>query len=322
MSQTRFILIDPLSPTGFETLNRLSEEGVPAAQVLLYTHVIGATRQVSYGEGVIKVQDISAYNPAEGDIVLNGAPVSKSKSLLQKIKDKGAKCYDLSGIWRKDPDTVFVQGQHDSPTKQLYLPNSVALHLIALLEPLKEAYGLKSVHVTAHVPVALAGQKAQDELFAQTRNIFMNVPFQPQEFPKQIAFNMIPQVGGFQESGQSEAEWEALVDVKRALGKGIAVALTCVYAPVFATQSLSVQVELAEETAPSDARRILSQAGLRVVDTSSDLEFVSPVEVQGEDEIYVSRVREEFSFENTLSLWSVADALRLSAAAYVRALRS
>lgn len=322
MSQTRFIFIDPLSPVGSEALNRLSEAGVPLVEVGVYTHIIGASRQISYGDETVKVQDITAYTPQAGDIVLNFASVSKSKSLLQKIKSAGAKCYDLSGLGRKDPDCVFVHGGHKDQGAQFYLPESVALHLIALLAPLKEAFGLRSVHVTAHIPVALAGQKAQDELFAQTKNIFMNLPFQPQEFPKQIAFNMIPQVGGFQESGQSEAEWSALVDVKRALGKGVAVALTCVYAPVFATQSLSLQVELDQETAPSDARRVLAQGGLRVVDTSSDLEFVSPIEVQGEDEIYVSRVREEFSFENTLSLWSVADALRISAAAYVGALRS
>ncbi len=169
--------------------------------------------------------------------------------------------------------------------------------------------------MSTYQSVSGAGKDGMDELFNQTRSIFVNDPITPEKFTKRIAFNVIPHIDVFMEDGYTKEEWKVLAETKKMLDPKIKVTCTAVRVPVFIGHSESVNIEFERPITAEEARDILREApGVLVVDKHEDGGYVTPYESAGEDATYVSRIREDATIENGLNMWVVADNLRKGAA--------
>jgi aspartate-semialdehyde dehydrogenase len=183
------------------------------------------------------------------------------------------------------------------------------------LKPLHDAATIKRVVVATYQSVSGTGKAGMDELFEQSRNIFVGDANAPSVYPKQIAFNVIPQAGDFLEDGSTTEEWKLVVETKKILDPAIKVSATCVRVPVFVGHSEAVNIEFENEITAAQAQDILREApGVMLVDKREAGGYVTPVECVGDYATFVSRVREDHTVDNGLSLWVVSDNLRKGAA--------
>lgn len=194
-------------------------------------------------------------------------------------------------------------------------PNCSTIQMVAALKPLHEAAGIKRVVVSTYQSVSGGGKEAMDELFNQTRAIYVNDPIVKEKFPKQIAFNVIPHIDVFMDDGSTKEEWKMVVETKKILDPKIKVSATCVRVPVFIGHAESINLEFDREISADEAREILKNApGVTVFDHRQDEGYVTPEECAGEDAVYVSRIREDSTIDNGLNIWVVSDNLRKGAA--------
>src|SRR5205807_3561728 len=163
--------------------------------------------------------------------------------------------------------------------------------------------------------VSGAGKETMDELFSQTRAIFVTDPVEPKKFPRRIAFNLIPQIDTFMEDGYTKEEWKMVVETKKILDPKIKLVATCVRVPVFIGHCEAVNIEFAQPITAEEARELLRKApGCLVIDKREAGGYVTPYECAGEDATYISRIREDPTVDNGLVLWIVSDNLRKGAA--------
>ena len=183
------------------------------------------------------------------------------------------------------------------------------------MKPLHDLFRIKRVVVATYQSVSGAGKEAMDELFTQTRAVFVTDPIETKKFPKRIAFNVIPQIDDFMEDGYTKEEWKMNVETKKILDPKIKVAATCVRVPVFVSHSEAVNIEFERPVTAEEARDILRSApGCLVVDKHEPGGYITPYEAAGEDATFISRIREDITVENGLSMWIVSDNLRKGAA--------
>jgi len=221
-----------------------------------------------------------------------------------------------------DPDVPLVVPEVNSGAVAGYTerniianPNCSTIQMVVALKPLHDAFRIKRVVVATYQSVSGAGKDAMDELFNQTRSIYMNAAVTREQFTKQIAFNAIPHIDVFMDDGSTKEEWKMAAETKKILDKNIKVAATCVRVPIFVGHGEAVNVEFEKEVSAAEAGDILRQApGVIVVDEREDGGYVTPVETTGEDAVYVSRIREDSTVDNGLAFWVVADNLRKGAA--------
>jgi aspartate-semialdehyde dehydrogenase len=194
-------------------------------------------------------------------------------------------------------------------------PNCSTIQMVVALKPLHELARIRRVVVATYQSVSGAGKEAMDELFNQTRGIYVNEPVQPEQFTKQIAFNVIPHIDVFMEDGATKEEWKMVVETKKILDPAIKVQATCVRVPVFIGHAEAINLEFETPIDEEDARDALrGQAGVTLIDHRLDEGYVTPAEAAGEDAVFVSRLRTDPTVENGLSLWVVSDNLRKGAA--------
>jgi aspartate-semialdehyde dehydrogenase len=194
-------------------------------------------------------------------------------------------------------------------------PNCSTAQLVVALKPLHDAAKIKRVVVATYQSVSGTGKAAMDELFNQSRNIFVGDSNEPEVYPKQIAFNVIPQCDVFLDDGSTKEEWKLVVETKKILDPAIKLTATCVRVPVFVSHSEAVNIEFDQPITPEEAREILRGApGCIVIDKREPGGYVTPYEAAGEDATYISRIREDATVENGLSMWVVSDNLRKGAA--------
>jgi aspartate-semialdehyde dehydrogenase len=194
-------------------------------------------------------------------------------------------------------------------------PNCSTAQLVVALKPLHDKAKIKRVVVATYQSVSGAGKDAMDELFSQTKAVFQINEVETKKFPKRIAFNIIPQIDTFMEDGYTREEWKMVVETKKILDPKIKLTATCVRVPVFISHSEAVNVEFEEPITPDEARDILRNApGCLVIDSHEPGGYVTPYEAAGEDATYISRIREDATVENGLSMWIVSDNLRKGAA--------
>jgi aspartate-semialdehyde dehydrogenase len=186
---------------------------------------------------------------------------------------------------------------------------------VVALKPLHDHFKIKRVVVATYQSVSGAGKEGMDELFNQTKASFVNDPATPEQFTKPIAFNCIPHIDKFMDDGSTKEEWKMVVETKKILDPDIAVIATCVRVPVFIGHSEAVVVEFEKPVTAGEARAVLRDApGVVVVDTREDGGYITPVECQGEDATYVSRIRKDPTVPHGLAFWCVSDNLRKGAA--------
>jgi aspartate-semialdehyde dehydrogenase len=249
-----------------------------------------------------------------------GSDVSKVHA--PRAAQAGCTVIDNSSLYRMDPDVPLIVPEVNAEALAGYRkkniianPNCSTAQLVVALKPLHDAARIKRVVVATYQSVSGSGKAGMDELFEQSRNIFVGDPNEPVKYPKQIAFNVIPQVDVFLDDGSTKEEWKMVVETKKILDPAIKLSATCVRVPVFVGHSEAVNIEFDKEISAEEAQNILREApGVMLVDKREDGGYVTPVECVGDYATFVSRVREDPTVENGLSLWVVSDNLRKGAA--------
>jgi aspartate-semialdehyde dehydrogenase len=307
---------------GREMLTTLSERGFDADEVVPLASRRSMGVEVSYGNRTLKVKALENHDFSDTDLCLMSAGSATSKEWAPKIAAKGCVVIDNSSYWRYDPDVPLVVPEVNADTivgfkkKNIIAnPNCSTTQLVVALKPLHDRAIVKRVVVATYQSVSGAGKEGMDELFAQTRAIFVSDTPEGNKFPKRIAFNVIPQIDVFMEDGSTKEEWKMVEETKKILDPRIEVVATCVRVPVFIGHSEAVNVEFEKAISADQAREILRTApGILVVDKRELGGYVTPFEVVGEDATYVSRIREDKTVKHGLSFWCVADNLRKGAA--------
>jgi len=306
---------------GREMLNVLMQRQFPISEVVALASTRSVGTEVSFGDGILKVKALDYYDFKGTDIVLMSAGGAIAKQWAPKIAAQGPLVIDNSSAWRMDRQVPLVVPEvnadalNDIPKGIIANPNCSTAQLVVVLKPLHDLFKIKRVVVSTYQSVSGAGKDAMDELFRQTRAVFVADPIEVGEFTKQIAFNVIPHIDVFLDSGLTKEEWKMVVETQKILDPDIQVTATCVRVPVFVGHSEAVNIEFERPVTAEKARAALRAApGILVVDKREDGGYVTPVECAGEDATFVSRIRKDPTIENGLNLWIVSDNLRKGAA--------
>jgi aspartate-semialdehyde dehydrogenase len=307
---------------GHEMLNILDERQFPATEVVAIASRRSQGKDVSFGDKTLKCQALENYDFTGTDIAIMSAGGSVSKEWSPKIAAKGAVVIDNSSVWRTDPDVPLIVPEVNADALAGYTkkniianPNCSTAQLLVALKPLHDLAQIERVIVSTYQSVSGTGKDAMDELFNQTRAVYVNDPIERNIYPKQIAFNVIPHGGDFMEDGYTTEEWKMTVETKKILDPKIKLTATSVRVPVFVGHGEAVNIEFAKPITDDEARDVLREApGILVVDKREDGGYVTPVECVGDYATFVSRIRVDPTVENGLALWVVSDNLRKGAA--------
>lgn len=307
---------------GREMLDILHERSFPADKVVPLASRRSQGTEVSYGDKVLKVQALDGFDFSSTDIALMSAGGDISKEWSPKIAATGCVVIDNSSAWRYDEAVPLIVPEVNADAIEGFRkkniianPNCSTAQLVVALKPLHEAATIRRIVVSTYQSVSGAGKEGMDELFTQTRAVFVADPIEATKFSKRIAFNVIPHIDSFMEDGYTKEEWKVLAETKKMLDRNIKVTCTAVRVPVFVGHSEAVNIEFENPITPDEARAILRQApGCLVVDKPEDGGYVTPYECAGEDATYISRIREDATIENGLNMWVVSDNLRKGAA--------
>jgi len=308
---------------GREILETLWEREFPADDVVALASSRSIGKTVSFGdEEEIKVQDLDGYDFRGTDIVLSSAGGAISADFAPKAGKAGAVVIDNTSHFRMDPDVPLVVPEVNADAlagfgrKNIIAnPNCSTIQMVVALKPLHDLARIRRVIVSTYQSVSGAGKAGMDELFDQTKGIYVNDPMVKEQFTKQIAFNVIPHIDVFMEDGSTKEEWKMVVETKKILDPAIKVSATCVRVPVFIGHAESVNVEFEDPIDAQTAREAWqAAAGVTVIDHRLDEGYVTPAESVGEDAVFISRVREDPTIDNGLNFWCVSDNLRKGAA--------
>ena len=318
----RVAVVGATGSVGREMLEILAERLFPADEVVALASRRSVGLEVSFGEKTLKVKDLETYDFSGIDLVLMSAGGKVSKEWSPRIGASGAVVIDNSSAWRMDSRVPLVVPEVNPDAIDGYdklniiaNPKCSTAQLVVALKPLHDKAKIKRVVLATYQSVSGAGKEAMDELWTQTRALFVNDEIVKEKFPKQIAFNVIPHGGEFMDDGYTTEEWKIEVETKKILDKTIKVTATCVRVPVFVGHSEAVNIEFENEITADEAREILREApGIMVIDKHEDAGYATPLDCVGEFATFVSRIREDKTVENGLSLWVVSDNLRKGAA--------
>lgn len=307
---------------GREMLQTLAERNFPADEVIALASARSVGREISFGDDkVLKVKDLATFDFKGVDIALSSPGAKISAEHSPRAAAAGCVVVDNTSHFRMDPDVPLVVPEVNPEAIAGYKkkgiianPNCSTIQMVVALKPLHDLFKIKRVVVSTYQSVSGAGKDAMDELFNQTRSIYVNDPVKPEKFTKQIAFNCIPHIDVFMDDGATKEEWKMTVETRKILDPNIAVHATCVRVPVFVSHSESVNVEFEKPVDEAAAREALKNApGVIVVDHRANEGYVTPVEATGEDAVYISRIRKDPTVKNGLAFWCVADNLRKGA---------
>jgi aspartate-semialdehyde dehydrogenase len=318
----RVAVVGATGNVGREMLEILHERLFPADEVIAIASRRSVGVEVSYGEKTLKCKDLETFDFAGVDLVLMSAGGAVSKEWSPKIGATGAVVIDNSSAWRMDPRVPLIVPEVNpdaidgyTKTNIIANPNCSTAQLVVALKPLHDRAKIKRVVVATYQSVSGAGKDGMDELWTQTRALFVNDEIRKEKFTKQIAFNIIPHIDVFMEDGYTKEEWKMMVETKKILDPAIKLTATCVRVPVFVGHSEAVNVEFENPISDEEAQEILREApGVMLIDRREDEGYITPVESVGEFATYVSRVRSDPTVDNGLAFWCVSDNLRKGAA--------
>ncbi len=308
---------------GRELLTTLSERNFPADEVVALASSRSVGKEVSFGEDkVLEARDLKGFDFKGFDIAFFCAGSEVAKLHAPRAAEAGCVVIESSSHFRMEPDVPLVVPEVNADALRGYgkrniiaNPNCSTIQMVVALKPLHDLAEIKRVVVATYQSTAGAGKLAMDELFNQTRSIYMNDPVVKEQFAKQIAFNVIPHIDVFMQDGSPKEEWKIVVETRKILDPDIKVSATCVRVPVFISHAEAVNIECARPISVGQARAALRKApGVTVIDHRVDEGYVTPAECAGEDMVFVSRIRADPTVPHGLSLWVVADNLRKGAA--------
>ena len=309
---------------GREVLNILAEREFPADEVAALASSRSQGDEVEYGETgrMLKVQNIENFDPAGWDMAIFAIGSAGSAAHAPRFAAAGCTVIDNASLYRMDPDVPLIVPEVNPEAIDGYRkkniianPNCSTAQMVVALKPLHDYAKIKRVVVATYQSVSGAGKAGMDELFEQSRNIFVGDSAVPHKFTKQIAFNVIPHIDDFLDDGSTKEEWKMVVETKKILDPKIKVTATCVRVPVFVGHSEAINIEFEDEISAAKAKSILREApGVMLIDKHEDGGYVTPVECVGDYATFISRVREDPTVDSGLSLWCVSDNLRKGAA--------
>ena len=308
---------------GREMLKTLAERNFPVDEVVALASERSVGKEISFGDKtILKAKDLAKFDFTGWDIALSSPGAKVSALHSPRAAAAGCVVIDNTSHFRMDPDVPLVVPEVNPEAIAGYTkkgiianPNCSTIQMVVALKPLHTLGKIKRVVVSTYQSVSGAGKEGMDELFEQSRAVFVNDAITPQKFPKQIAFNLIPQIDVFMEDGSTKEEWKMVVETRKILDAGIEVHATCVRVPVFVSHSETVNLEFARPVSVEEATEALRNApGVIVLDTREPGGYITPLEATGEDAVYISRIRKDPTVKNGLSFWCVSDNLRKGAA--------
>jgi aspartate-semialdehyde dehydrogenase len=320
----KIVVVGATGNVGREMLNVLAEREFPYDEIAAVASSRSQGSEIEIGDTgkMLKVQNIENFDFSGWDMALFAAGSGPTKEYAPKAAAAGCVVIDNSSLYRMDPDVPLIVPEVNPEAISGYTkrniianPNCSTAQMVVALKPLHDAAKIKRVVVSTYQSVSGAGKGGMDELFEQSRAIFVGDPKENHVFTKQIAFNVIPHIDVFLDDGSTKEEWKMVVETKKILDSKIKLTATCVRVPVFVGHSESINIEFENELSAKDAQKILRDApGIMLVDKREDEGYVTPVECVGDGATFISRVREDPTVENGLNIWCVSDNLRKGAA--------
>lgn len=320
----KIVVVGATGNVGREMLNILAEREFPIEEIAAVASPRSQGRKIDFGDSgkELKVQNIENFDFSGWDMALFAAGSAATKIYAPKAAAAGCTVIDNSSLYRMDPDVPLIVPEVNPDAIDGYKvkniianPNCSTAQMMVALKPLHDAATIKRVVVSTYQSVSGAGKGGMDELFEQSRAIFVGDPKDNEVFTKQIAFNVIPHIDVFLDDGSTKEEWKMVVETKKILDPKIKVTATCVRVPVFVGHSESINLEFEKELTADRAKEILREApGIMLVDKREDGGYITPIECVGDSATYISRVREDSTVENGLNIWCVSDNLRKGAA--------
>ena len=319
----KIAVIGATGNVGREILRILDQRNFPADEVVALASARSVGREVSFGEKkILKVQDLATYDFKGTHIALSSPGAKVSAEHSPRAAAAGCVVVDNTSHFRMDPDIPLVVPEVNPEAIGQYKkrhiianPNCSTIQMVVALKPLHTLGKIKRVVVSTYQSVSGAGKEGMDELYDQTKSVFVHEAVPPKKFPKPIAFNLIPQIDVFMEDGSTKEEWKMVVETAKILDPDIAVHATCVRVPVFIGHSETVNVQFERPVSVEEATKALKQApGIEVIDDRCPGGYATPVDCAGEDAVFISRIRQDPTAPNTLSFWCVSDNLRKGAA--------
>lgn len=319
----KVVVVGATGNVGKEMLNILAEREFPVDEIAALASRKSLGTEVSFGDRTLKTQDLDTFDFTGWDIALFAIGSDATKVYAPKAAASGCVVIDNSSLYRYDPDIPLIVPEVNADDVVRYKnkniianPNCSTAQMVVALKPLHDRARIKRVVVATYQSVSGTGKEAMDELWNQTKGIFVpGQDVEPKVYPKQIAFNVIPHIDVFLDSGETKEEWKMVAETKKILDPKIKVTATCVRVPVFVGHSEAINIEFENELSAEEAQNILREApGVMLVDKREDGGYVTPVECVGDYATFVSRVRDDSTVDNGLNLWCVSDNLRKGAA--------
>lgn len=320
----RVVVAGATGNVGREMINILAEREFPIDELAVVASSRSQGDQIEYGETgkMLTIKNIEHFDPTGWDMALFAIGSDATKIYAPKFAAAGCVVIDNSSLYRMDPDVPLIVPEVNPDAIDGYTakniianPNCSTAQMVVALKPLHDKATIKRVVVATYQSVSGAGKAGMDELFEQSRNIFVGDPAEPKKFTKQIAFNVIPHIDSFLDDGSTKEEWKMVAETKKILDPKVKVTATCVRVPVFVGHSEALNIEFEDEISAQEAQDILREApGVMLIDKREDGGYVTPVECVGDYATFISRVREDSTVDNGLSLWCVSDNLRKGAA--------
>ncbi len=320
----RVVVVGATGNVGREMLNILAERGFPCDEIAAVASSRSQGAEIEFGETgrMLKVQNVDNFDFTGWDIALFAAGSGPTQVHAPRAAAAGCVVIDNSSLYRMDPDVPLIVPEVNPDAIDGYTakniianPNCSTAQMVVALKPLHDAAKIKRVVVSTYQSVSGAGKEGMDELFEQSRAIFVGDPVEPRKFTKQIAFNVIPHIDVFLDDGSTKEEWKMVAETKKILDPKVKVTATCVRVPVFIGHSESLNIEFENEISAEEAQNILREApGVMLIDKRENGGYVTPVECVGDFATFVSRVREDSTIDNGLNIWCVSDNLRKGAA--------
>ncbi len=308
---------------GTEMMNILHERGFPVDELVPLASSRSVGREVMFGDKTLKCQNLDDYDFTGTTFAFSSPGAKVSSQYAPRAAAQGCYVIDNTSHFRMDPDVPLVVPEVNPEAlreahkgKIIANPNCSTIQMVVALKPIHERYKIKRVVVSTYQSVSGSGRAAMDELFHMTKNVYVNDPLKPEVYTKPIAFNCIPHIDVFMDDGATKEEWKMKVETKKILDPAIKVHANCVRVPVFISHAEMLNVETENPIDEAELREYLREEaeGLVVLDIRDDGGYVTQKEAAGEDAVYVSRIRQDDTVDNGVSMWVVADNLRKGAA--------
>ena len=316
------VVVGATGNVGHEMLNILAEREFPIDKIEALASRKSLGTEVSFGDKTLKTKDLDTFDFTGWDMALFAVGSEATKKYAPIAAKAGCVVIDNSSLYRYDPDIPLIvpevnpQAVHGYSKKNIIAnPNCSTAQMVVALKPLHDRATIKRVVVSTYQSVSGSGKEAIDSLWNETKAIYNPTDHPSQHYTKQIAFNVIPHIDVFMDSGDTKEEWKMVAETKKIVDPKIKVTATCVRVPVFVGHSESINIEFEEFLDEDEARDILREApGIMVIDKREDGGYVTPIECVGDFATFISRIRQDVTVENGLNLWCVSDNLRKGAA--------